>query len=77
MNIEEKIIARIRSEQTSDTKAKLGDFQLRATPSGYILVNLKNGHRQFIFDDEPCPDEHWQYFSDAPPYTAGPAPSTS
>jgi len=50
MDIEEKILARGRAQQTWDPVAKLGDFQIRATPSGYILVNLKTGHRQFIFD---------------------------
>jgi hypothetical protein len=78
MNIEEKIIARVRAEQIWDTTARLEDFQLRGTPSGYILVNLKTGHRQFIFDDEPCSNDHWKYYSGMPLYTpAGPAPDAA
>jgi hypothetical protein len=50
MDIDEEIRARVRAAKAWDPNAKLGDFQIRATEGGYILINLKTGSPQFIFD---------------------------
>ena len=58
MDIDAEIRARILAAQALDPSAKLEDFQIRAVPNGYILINLKTGQAQFIFDNS-------DYFDDA------------
>jgi hypothetical protein len=52
MELEDEIISRIRAAKGWDKDAKIGDFQFRAFDNGSILVNIKTGKAQLIYDDE-------------------------
>ena len=51
MNIEDEILARIRAAKAWDKGAMLGNFQIRAAENGYVLINLKTGRAQLIYDE--------------------------
>ena len=51
MNIEDEIKARIRAAKAWDKDAQLGDFQIKASGNGYVLINLKTRRAQLIYDD--------------------------
>ena len=50
MNIDE-VLARIRAAKVWNKEAKLKDFQIKAAGNGYILINLKTGRAQLIYDE--------------------------
>lgn len=52
MELEDEILSRIRAAKAWEKDAKLGDFQFRAFENGSILVNIKTGKAQLIYDDE-------------------------
>ncbi len=50
MDLDEEILARIKAALNKD--AKPTDFQVRAGDNGSVLINLKTGKAQLIYDDE-------------------------
>jgi hypothetical protein len=52
MEIEDEIMARIGAAKGWHKEAKVGDFQYRAYDNGSVLVNIKTGKAQLIYDDE-------------------------
>jgi hypothetical protein len=51
MGIEDEIMARIRAAKVWEKDSKPEDFQLRADENGFVLVNLKTGRAQLIYDE--------------------------
>ena len=51
MDIDSEILARIRSAIALDQKSKATDFQVRAGETGSVLINLRTGRAQLIYDD--------------------------
>lgn len=51
MDIDEEIKARVRAAKVWDKDAKLEDFQIEAVKNGYVLINLKTGRAQLIYDE--------------------------
>ena len=51
MDIDEEIKARIRAAKTWDKDAKFEDFQIKAAENGYVLINLRTGRVQLIYDE--------------------------
>jgi hypothetical protein len=51
MPTNEEIMARIRAAAVWDKDSKLEDYQLRADENGFVLVNLKTGKAQLIYDE--------------------------
>jgi len=52
VSLDEEILARIRAAKVWDKDAKISDFQLHAAGNGSVLVNLKTGRAQLIYDEE-------------------------
>ena len=52
MELEDEIISRVRAAKGWDKDAKISNFQIRAFENGCILVNIKNGKAQLIYDGE-------------------------
>jgi hypothetical protein len=52
MELEDEIIARIRAEKSWNKEAKIDEFQFRAFENGSVLVNIRTGKAQLIYDDE-------------------------
>ena len=52
MELDEEILSRIRASKGWDKDAKISDFQIRVFENGSVLVNLKTGKAQLIYDDE-------------------------
>ena len=46
MRIEDEIVQRVRA-----AGANLDDFQIKAGENGYVLINLKTGRAELIFDE--------------------------
>jgi hypothetical protein len=51
MDIDEEIMARIRAAKVWDKDSKLEDFQIKAAENGFVLINLKTGRAQLIYDE--------------------------
>ena len=51
MNIDDEILARIRAAKVWNKEAKFEDFQIKAAGNGYVLINLKTGRAQLIYDE--------------------------
>ena len=51
MDIDEEIMARIRAAKVWDKDSKLEDFQIRAAENGIVLINIKTGRAQLIYDE--------------------------
>lgn len=51
MTIDDEIMARIRAAKVWDKDAKPEDFQIRADLNGFVLVNLRTGRAQLIYDE--------------------------
>jgi hypothetical protein len=51
MNIDDEILARIRAAKAWNKEAKFEDFQIKAAGNGYVLINLKTGRAQLIYDE--------------------------
>jgi hypothetical protein len=52
MDLEKEILSRIGAAKTWDKKAKPSDFQIRAGENGSVLINLKTGRAQLVYDDD-------------------------
>ena len=52
MELNDEILSRIRAAKTWDKKAEPGDFQLRVAENGSVLVNLRTGRAQLLYDDD-------------------------
>ena len=52
MDLEKEILARIRSAKAGNRGAKPSDFQFRAGENGSVLINLKTGKAELIYDDD-------------------------
>ena len=52
MELDDEILSRIRASKGWDKDAKISDFQIRVFENGSVLVNLKTGKAQLIYDDE-------------------------
>ena len=52
MDIDDEIKARVRAAKIWDSDARLEDFQIKVAGQGYVLVNLKTGQAQLIFDND-------------------------
>jgi hypothetical protein len=52
MTIDDEIMARIRAAKVWEKDSKLEDFQIRAGDNGFVLVNLKTGRAQLIYDED-------------------------
>jgi hypothetical protein len=52
MDLDDEILSRIRAAKTWDKEAKPGDFQVRVAENGSVLVNLRTGRAQLIYDDD-------------------------
>ncbi len=51
MDIDEEIKARIRAAKVWDKEAKFEDFQIKAAGNGYVLINIRTGRVQLIYDE--------------------------
>ena len=52
LELDDEILARIRAAKVWDKDAKLEDFQIRAHENGLVLVNLKTGRAQLLYDED-------------------------
>ena len=52
MELEDEILTRIRSAKVGTRAAELTDFQFRAGENGSVLINLKTGRAQLIYDED-------------------------
>ncbi len=52
VDLDDEILERIRSIVASDPKTKTSDFQVRAGQTGSVLINLRTGRAQLIYDDD-------------------------
>jgi hypothetical protein len=50
--LDEEILARIRAAKVWDKDSKPEDFQIRAHENGLVLVNLKTGRAQLLYDED-------------------------
>jgi hypothetical protein len=50
--LDEEILARIRAAKVWDKDSRLEDFQIRAHENGLVLVNLKTGRAQLLYDED-------------------------
>ena len=51
MDIDGEILARIKSAIALDKNSKAADFQVRAGETGSVLINLRTGRAELIYDD--------------------------
>jgi hypothetical protein len=52
MELDEELLARIRAAASLDKTVNVNDFQFRAGLNGSVLINLKTGRAQIIYDDD-------------------------
>lgn len=52
MELDEEILSRIRSAMKLDKRTQPSDFQVRAAENGSVLINLKTGRAQLIYDED-------------------------
>jgi hypothetical protein len=52
MDLEQEILARIGAAKSLAPDAKVEDFQIRAGENGTVLINLKTGKAQLVYDDD-------------------------
>jgi hypothetical protein len=52
MELNDEILARIRAAKVWDKDSKPKDFQIRAGENGSVLINLKTGRAQLLYDDD-------------------------
>ena len=52
MNLDEELLARIKAACSLDKVTHAADFQLRAGSNGSVLINLRTGKAQLIYDEE-------------------------
>ncbi len=52
MELDDEILSRIRSAMKLDNRIHPSDFQIRAAENGSVLINLKTGRAQLIYDED-------------------------
>lgn len=52
MELDDELLSRIRAAASLDKSVKVSDFQVRAGLNGSVLINLKTGRAQLIYDDD-------------------------
>ena len=52
MDLEQELVARIKSACALDKLTREGDFQIRAGENGTVLINLRTGRAEIVLDDE-------------------------
>ncbi len=52
MDLDEEIMQRIVAAKGWDKNAQLSDFQIRTFENGSVLVNIKTGKAQLLYDDQ-------------------------
>ena len=52
MDLNQELIARIESACARDKLTTKRDFQIRAGENGTVLINLRTGKADIIFDDD-------------------------
>jgi hypothetical protein len=52
MNLDEEILSRIRAAKAWDELSKPGEYQVKVTDNGAVLVNLRTGRAQLIYDED-------------------------
>ena len=52
MNLDEEILSRIRAATAWDPQAKPDEFQLKVADNGSVLINLRTGRAQLIYDED-------------------------
>lgn len=52
MDLDEEIAARIRASKLWDKNSDIGDFQVRTGKNGAVLINLKTGRAQLLYDED-------------------------
>jgi hypothetical protein len=62
MSVEDEILARIKAARVWDKESRLEDFQITAGDNGYVLVNLKTGRAQLIYDEDSRLNDWKQLF---------------
>ena len=67
MIIDEEIMARIRAAKAWDKEARLEDFQIKVADNGFVLINLKTGRAQLLYDGDSELHDLEQLFPDGTP----------
>jgi hypothetical protein len=70
MEIDKEILARIHASKSWDRDSKLEDFQIRAADNGYVLVNIRTGRAQLLYDEDSELHDLEQLFPDGGKRTA-------
>ena len=52
LSLDDEILARIRAAKVWDKDCRPEDFQMRAHPNGLVLINLKTGRAQLLYDEK-------------------------
>lgn len=52
VELDEEILSRIRASELWDKDSKLTDFQIKTSENGTVLINIRTGRAQLIYDDE-------------------------
>ncbi len=52
MDLDQEILARIKSAKIGSRDANLSDFQLKVAENGSVLINLRTSRAQLIYDDD-------------------------
>jgi len=52
MDLDEELLRRIKSACALDKLSTEHDFQIRAGENGTVLINLRTGKAQIIYDDD-------------------------
>jgi hypothetical protein len=52
MDLNQELVARIKSACALDKLTTERDFQIRAGENGTVLINLRTGKADIIFDDD-------------------------
>lgn len=69
MIIDDEILARIRAAKAWDKEARLEDFQIKASENGIVLINLKTGRAQLLYDEDSELHDLEQLFPEGTPDT--------
>jgi hypothetical protein len=51
MSLDEEILARIQAAKVWNRDATPKDFQIRAGENGLVLINLKTGRAELLYDE--------------------------
>jgi hypothetical protein len=50
--LDDEILARVRAAKIWDKELRPNDFQIRAHENGLVLINLKTGKAQLLYDED-------------------------